>query len=269
MAKTNALKLEYCLIYSRDRRLDEVNKEASLENFIVECIKYYHFSLANSGNNAEQPRDFAERFPGDEAGLLAAAALLKFCRETQNDQMLRAMMLLDELITRSPAMYEVFGTLILVYVRMGAGSLAARTYDGLSIKNIQLPTLPWLLWTRLSTVHPHRPQFKDSTLRNDSRITKAEADPVQHLTQALDHHVHLRETDQQEILEFLQAKQYASLHRAIDNSLHNHNGFVKYLRLTEWARTERLSGLQQKRDYRNLFGGLSDLIQWSFSVLIM
>ncbi|KAL8839241.1 MAG: hypothetical protein Q9176_004572 [Flavoplaca citrina] len=39
----------------------------------------------------------------------------------------------------------------------------------------------------------------------------------------------------------------------MDNSLHTHNGFVKYLLLMEWARVERISGLQQKRDYRILF----------------
>lgn len=258
MAKTNALKLEYCLIYSRDKKSDEVMKETNIETFVIECIKYYDFALENSENNARKPREFAERFPGDDAGLLAAAALLKFCRRAQNDKKLRAMILLDELITRSPAMYEVFGTLILLYVQVGAGSLAARTYHGLSIKNIQLPTLSWLLWTRLSTVHPHRLQSKDFTLPNDLRASRGEADPVQHLMQALDYHMHLRETDQQEILEFLEAKQYGSLHRAIANSLQNRNGFVKYLLFTEWARTERVSGLQQKCDYRNLFGGLSD-----------
>ncbi|KAI4261185.1 MAG: hypothetical protein L6R42_003613 [Xanthoria sp. 1 TBL-2021] len=258
MAKTNALKLEYCLIYSRDKKPDEVIEETNIETFVVECIKYYNFALENSENNARKPREFAERFPGDDAGLLAAAALLKFCRRAQNDKKLRAMILLDELITRSPAMYEVFGTLILLYVQTGAGSLAARTYHGLSIKNIQLPTLSWLLWTRLSTVHPHRLQSKDFTLPNDLRASRGEADPVQHLMQALDYHMHLRETDQQEILEFLEAKQYASLHRAIANSLQNRNGFVKYLLFTEWARTERVSGLQQKRDYRNLFDPPAD-----------
>ncbi|CAO1596555.1 hypothetical protein XANCAGTX0491_000393 [Xanthoria calcicola] len=253
MAKTNALKLEYCLIYSRDEESDDVTNGTSIETFIVECLNCYGFALENSENNAEKPREIAERFPGDDAGLVAAAALLKFDRKTQNGQKLRAMILLDELIARSPAMYEVFGTLILLYVRVGAGSLAARTYHGLSIKNIQLPTLSWLLWTRLSTIHPHRSQFKDVTLPNDVRVSKGEADPVQHLMQALDYHMHLQETDQQEILEFLEAKQYASLHRAIRNSRHNLDGFVKYLLCTEWARTKRISGLHHKCDYRTLF----------------
>lgn len=268
MAKTNALKLEYCLVYSRDEESDDVFKGTSIETFIVECLNCYGFALENSENNAEKPREIAERFPGDDAGLLAAAALLKFVRKTQKYQKLRAMILLDELIMRSPAMYEVFGTLILLYIQVGAGSLAARTYHGLSIKNIQLPTLSWLLWTRLSTIHPHRSQFKDVTLPNDVRVSKGEADPVQHLMQALDYHMHLQETDQQEILEFLEAKQYASLHRAIRNSRHNLDGFVKYLLCTEWARTERISGLHHKCDYRILFSGLSDQIDQSCSVLM-
>ncbi|KAL8880179.1 MAG: hypothetical protein Q9198_002364, partial [Flavoplaca austrocitrina] len=247
VSKTNALKLEYCLTHSR------VNEETKVEAFIVECIKCYDRGLKNCGNNVGQPMNFAERFPGDDAGLLAAATLLKFSGDYQNHRMLRAVLLLDELSKRSPAMYEAFGTLILLYIRIGAGSLAATTYHGLSIKNIQLPTLPWLLWTRLSTVHPHGLVSRKLRLPDELRASSVEADPVQQLTQALDYHASLRGTDKQEIFEFLERKQYASLHRAMDNSLHNHNGFVKYLLLVEWARVERISGLQQKRDYRILF----------------
>ncbi|KAL8674694.1 MAG: hypothetical protein Q9168_000926 [Polycauliona sp. 1 TL-2023] len=253
MSKTNSLKFEYLLIHSRDKKADEVTEGADIENFIIECIQCYDFGLKNSGNNVEKPRASAERFPGDDAGLLAAAAIVKFSRGSQDNKMLQAMMLLDELSTRSPAMYEVFGTLILLYVRIGAGSLAARTYHGLSIKNIQLPTLSWLLWTRLSTIHPHGVISKNRMLPNDLGVNTAGTDPLQHLKQGLDYHMFVRETDQQEILEFLEAKQYASLHRAIDNSLHNHNGFVKYLLFTEWARTVRLTGSENKRDYQILF----------------
>ena len=250
MSKTNALKLEYCLTHSR------VNEKTKVEAFIVECIRCYDRGLKNYGNNVGQPMNFAERFPGDDAGLLAAATLLKFSGDYQDHRMLRAVLLLDELSKRSPAMYEAFGTLILLYIRIGAGSLAATTYHGLSIKNIQLPTLPWLLWTRLSTVHPHGLVSRKLRLPDELRASSVEADPVQQLTQALDYHASLRGTDKQEIFEFLERKQYASLHRAMDNSLHNHNGFVKYLLLVEWARVERISGLLQKRDYRILFGRL-------------
>ncbi|KAL8999299.1 MAG: hypothetical protein Q9169_001844 [Polycauliona sp. 2 TL-2023] len=227
MSKMTSLKFDYCVIHSRNKKEDEVTEGTDIGSFVVECIKYYDFGLQHSGNNAEKPWASAERFPGDDAGLLAAAALMKMCCGRRDNRMLRATMLLDELSTRSPAMYEAFGTMILLYVRLGAGTLAASTYHGLSIKNIQLPTLPWLLWTRLSTVHPHRPLSKNLRLPHDLRANSAEADPVQPLTQALDYHMFLQEMDQQEILEFLEAKQYASLHRAIDSSLQNQNGVVK------------------------------------------
>ncbi|KAL8789864.1 MAG: hypothetical protein Q9213_000932 [Squamulea squamosa] len=261
MAKTNALKLEYCLIHSRDMKSNEIIQDTSMETFIDECIQCYQFGLKNSGNDAEKPREFAERFPGDDAGLLATAALLKCPRNGRNGKMLQAIILIDELSTRSPASYEALGTLILFYIRLGAGLLAARAYHKLSIKNIQLPTLSWLLWTRLSTVHPHNINPKDLNLPNNSQLSKADFDPVHHLTQALDYHIHLQDTDQHEILEFLEAKQYASLHRAMSNSLHNQNGFVKYLLVTEWARTERLSGLQQQRDYWVLFDQPSTMFE--------
>ncbi|KAL8699660.1 MAG: hypothetical protein Q9224_001318 [Gallowayella concinna] len=254
MAIITGRKLEYCIFHSRDRKSDQLEHDTDLTTFIVECLKCYDLGLEHSGNNDEKPKKFAERFPGDDAGLLAAAALLKFARESRNDTMLQTIILLEELSTRSSACYEAFGTLVLLYIRVGAGLLAGRSYHRLSIKNIQIPTLSWLLCTRVSTTHPHTLHFKNSSFRNDLQISEVEADPVQHLKQALDYHLHIQETDQQEILEFLEAEQYASLHRAMANSLVNQNGFTKYMLLIEWARTQRMSRLQQKRDY----GPLSD-----------
>ncbi|KAL8843581.1 MAG: hypothetical protein Q9170_000085 [Blastenia crenularia] len=80
----------------------------------------------------------------------------------------------------------------------------------------------------------------------------SEADPVQHLSRAMDYHLHLHENDQQEILNFLEAGQYASLLQGMGNSVYNQLGFTKYMLLVEWVRTERLSGVQQKLDFRQL-----------------
>lgn len=254
ITKINGLKLEYCLIYSRDKKLEQLEQDTDMATFVVDCIRSYDSGFKNSRKNDERPKTFAERFPGDDAGLLAAAALLKLARESRNDTMLQTIVLLEELGTRSPACYEAFGTLVLLYVRIGAGLLAARSYHRLSIKNIQLPTLSWLLCTRVSTTNPCTPQLKNSNLREDLQISEIEADPVHHLRQALDYHLFLQETGQQEIIDFLQESQYASLHRAMANSLANQDGFTKYMLLNEWARTQRISGLQQKRNYDSLSG---------------
>ncbi|KAL8813455.1 MAG: hypothetical protein Q9200_000252 [Gallowayella weberi] len=246
MANITGRKLEYCLLHSRDRKSEH---DTDLTAFIVECLRCYDLGLEHSGNNDEKPKRFAERFPGDDAGLLTAAALLKFARESRSDTMLQTIILLEELSTRSPACYEAIGTLVLLYIRVGAGLLAGRSYHRLSIKNIQIPTLSWLLCTRVSTTHPHTLRFQNSSLRDDLQISQVDADPIQHLKQALDYHLHIQDTDQQEVLEFLEAEQYASLHRAMANSLVIQNGFTKYMLLIEWARAQRIARLQQERNY--------------------
>ncbi|KAL9007123.1 MAG: hypothetical protein Q9188_000158 [Gyalolechia gomerana] len=73
-----------------------------------------------------------------------------------------------------------------------------------------------------------------------------------HLSRALDYHLHLCETDQQEIYDFLEAGQYANLLQAMGNSVYNQLGFTKYMLLVEWARMERFSGAQSKLDFESL-----------------
>ncbi|KAL8808349.1 MAG: hypothetical protein Q9182_000169 [Xanthomendoza sp. 2 TL-2023] len=214
------------------------------------------------GQGHDKPKRFAERFPGDDAGLLTAAALVKFACQSRSDTMLQTIILLEELSTRSSACYEAIGTLVLLYIRVGAGLLAGRNYHRLSIKNIQIPTLSWLLCTRVSTTQPHTLRLKNSSFRNNLQISEVEANPVQHLKQALDYHLHIQETDQQEILEFLEAEQYASLHRAMASSLVNQNGFTKYMLLVEWARTQRIARLQQERNYGPL-SAISDTFDYA------
>ncbi|KAL8730427.1 MAG: hypothetical protein Q9166_004065 [cf. Caloplaca sp. 2 TL-2023] len=255
ITKINKLKLEYYLIYSRDKRLREADSEVGLASFITKCIRTYDLAVSQAGSTYENSRRVAERFPGDDAALLAVAALLRLLSYPgHHNPLLRAVVLLDQLVTYSPSNYEALSTLVLLYSRLGAGWLAAKTYNRLSIKNIQLPTLSWLLGTKISTIHPHSQVSKEIKLPvNDLPGNTADGDPIQHLTHALDYHKSLLHTDQQELLEFLDANQYASLSQAMGNTLHDQNGFVKYMLLTEWARIERLSGAQQKRDYRVLF----------------
>lgn len=244
----NLLKIEYYLIHSR-QALEKPDDRVAIEKFVIQCIGLYHVALL-SYPNAEDAEGRTERLPGDDGGLLAALGLIRLhTLGNRPEALLQAVTLLQHLVQKSPFNYEAMVTLTTIYTKLGAGWLAAENFSRLSIKNIQFPTISWLLSTRISTVYPHTPQtgYKDST-------EKANADPVRHLIQALEHHLHLRESDPQELVDFLEAGQYASLVHAMGNSAYNQLGFTRYMLLVELARIERLSGTGQNLDYRRLAG---------------
>lgn len=244
------LKLEYHLVHSRWEGLGNTEDAIKMEKFIVQCIETY-MSAVWSYRVDESAGLPTERLPGDDAGLLAAIGLIRLgLLGNRQNALLQAVAILQHLTQKSPFNYEALVTLTVLYTRIGAGWLAAECYSRLAIKNIQLPTLSWLLCTRLSTLHPHPPHINFKT-QNE----KVNADPTQHLSRALDYHLHLCETDQQEIYDFLEAGQYANLLQAMGNSVYNQLGFTKYMLLVEWARMERFSGAQSKLDFESLSGG--------------
>lgn len=245
--QVNMLKLEYHLVHSRWKGLEDNEDVIAMETFIVQCIKAYISAIWSYpvNQNAGPP---TERLPGDDAGLLAAIGLIRLgLLGNRHNALLQAVAILQHVTQKSPFNYEALVTLTMLYIRLGAGWLAAECYSRLSIKNIQFPTLSWLLCTRMSTTHPHPPNIKFQ-----SQSEKVDADPTEYLSRALDYQLHLCETDQQEIHDFLEAGQYASLIQAMGNSVFNQLGFTKYMLLVEWARIERLSGVLSKVDFRSL-----------------
>ncbi|KAL9605136.1 MAG: hypothetical protein Q9219_000070 [cf. Caloplaca sp. 3 TL-2023] len=249
--QSNVLKLEYQLIFSKWGELEDTASIIDFERFIVRCIQSYWLSVCSCPVD-ETSAPSTERLPGDDAGLLAAIGLIRLTLLTNHQKaLLQAVGILQYLTQKSPFNYEALVVLTLLYTKIGAGWLAAECYSRLSIKNIQFPTLSWLLCTRISSIHPHPPNMKFKPPSEE-----ADADPVQHVRRALDYHIHLCETDQQEISDFLEAGQYASLLQAMGDSAQNQLGFTKYMLLVEWARIERLSGAAQQLDLRRLTGQL-------------
>ncbi|KAI4147842.1 MAG: hypothetical protein LQ341_001715 [Variospora aurantia] len=251
----NMLKIEYYLIHSR-RVSEKPEDRIALENFVIECINIYHVAVL-SYPDAKNAEGRTERLPGDDGGLLAAMGLIRLhALGNRPEALLQAVSLLQHLVHESPFNYEALVTLTALYTKFGAGWLAAEHYSRLSIKNIQYPAISWLLSTRISSIYPYTPQtgYKDPT-------EKASADPVHHLEQALDYHVHLAESDPEEIVNFLEAGQYASLVHAMGNSAYNQLGFTKNMLQVELARIERLAGVGRNLDYRRL-AGMYSRMRW-------
>ncbi|KAL9591101.1 MAG: hypothetical protein Q9203_000100 [Teloschistes exilis] len=278
MMKVNMLKLEYCLVHSRAGGMTAGTKieeepaacvkvrgpqsrtfplgmaplseaPAKLEAFALKCIKI-HGSRAMTPTNGSSG---TERFPEDDAGILAASALVRLYHlgDYQN-ALLRAAAILQHIITISPFNYEALVVMTMLRAKLGDGLGAAAFYHKLSVKNIQLTTVPWLLCTRISTIHPHRPHLDHS----NATLKRTGEDPIEHLSQALDYYVHLRDADQRDLAGFVDAAQYSNMMEAMDSLDFPHSGFSKYMLYVEYARTARLSGMKSNAKYEALAGSL-------------
>jgi N-terminal acetyltransferase B complex non-catalytic subunit len=161
----NALKLDYCLNISASESKPSQKKTEAL---IARCLKLYQAAYKEgkaqkSEGGAQGASSTIESQPIDDLCILAAMCLLQPV-ETNEDEaqaqvpgtaLIRAAAILERLCRDSPHNYQALLLLVRVYLLLGAGSLALSTFSKLSVKQIQYDSVAHILFTRLSTVHPH------------------------------------------------------------------------------------------------------------------
>lgn len=112
-------------------------------------------------------------YPGDEAAIIVAMSLVKLGKgmrigglfpkdnapgfEARHGakRLIQAAALLEFAQSKSPANPKILLLLVRLYSYLGAGSLAMRAYTKLRLKGIQMETLAYVLFDRISTLHPH------------------------------------------------------------------------------------------------------------------
>ncbi|KAL2007064.1 hypothetical protein VTN00DRAFT_8502 [Thermoascus crustaceus] len=154
VAKINALKFEYCFKLSSDD--SSVSKE-QVEDFVSRCLKAYR-SLARPSQDSSPST--IESQPSDDLCIIAAMSLIRFDAVAKQGKapspvLIRAAGVLEHLLVNSPHNYQALLLLVRIYLLLGAGSLALKTFSKLSVKQMQFETVAHNLFTRLSTIHPH------------------------------------------------------------------------------------------------------------------
>jgi N-terminal acetyltransferase B complex non-catalytic subunit len=107
-----------------------------------------------------------DRHPADDLCILAAMCLIKLSFingsssiESLNDlsisYILQATALLEYAWSHSKSNFQISLMLVRLYTHLGCGSLAMRAYQRLGVKQIQLDTLSYILFDRVSSFHPH------------------------------------------------------------------------------------------------------------------
>lgn len=75
--------------------------------------------------------------------------------DTRASYILQATMLLEYAWSHSKPNFQISLLLIRLHSILGCGSLALRAFEGLGIKQIQLDTLSYTFFDRISSLHPH------------------------------------------------------------------------------------------------------------------
>ncbi|KAG5290159.1 cytoskeleton organization protein [Histoplasma ohiense] len=157
VATINALKYEYCFQFSFEG--DKKLSVQKVENFVSRCLRIYR--------NTDRPNQHSapstiESQPSDDLCLLAVMALIRFHqtnigskRDAPHPALIQAAALIENLLLKSPHNYEALLLLVRIYLLLGAGSLALKSFHRLSLKQMQYETVAHNLFTRLASTHPH------------------------------------------------------------------------------------------------------------------
>ena len=229
-AETNTMKFEYHFVTSRD---DNIGVQHLLPAFVSNCLRIYKLSLQY---------DFklppSDRLPGDDAAILAAMALVRMYRLRHKNptwacSLLRCVALLEFANSKSRHNYDILLILIRIYMYLGAGSLALGLWTELSIKNLQHLTISWMLFTRLSTLHPYPVKVPGV----DGQLVTI--DPFEETVNALDWHRRASQLNSHSMDGFRANGQWIMELDALEAKWALQNGFSKLMLLAESSRMRR------------------------------
>ena len=238
------LKLEYNLVISRD---DNTFKNGLLQEFVCNCLRLYRLSLKYDLN-----LPVSDRLPGDDAALLAAMGLIRLYNTRQkypehNNALLRSVVVLEHLLLRSQYNYDALLILVRLYMFLGAGSLALERYSRLSVKNLQHATISWVLYTHISTIHPH-----PVTISRTNGGGQTTIDPASDMARALEWHKSASDLSKRSVTSMQENGQWAMSLNALSTSTHIGSGFSKLLLLVETKRIARFFSVSHEIQTLNI-----------------
>lgn len=242
----NALKIEYCF------RLFSVEPAArgAITDFARRCLVAFH-DIKRPDQDASQ--SIVETQPSDDLCLLAAMSLLKGSdhqlRTAENKSpshvLICAAAIIEHLLQKSPHNYHALLLLVRIYLLLGAGSLAMKTFSKLSVKQMQFETVSHNLYTRLSTIHPHAAPATEGTESKDYN-------PQSALTQILSFYRHADATSTRSQTSGLDHGSYVNVEGALDLQKRLNQSICRRMSAIEARRMQRLVGGEPTGRYEEI-----------------
>ncbi|KAG9236907.1 N-acetyltransferase B complex non catalytic subunit-domain-containing protein [Amylocarpus encephaloides] len=137
--------------------------QSCLKSLAEDSAKLY--LTASEGGRSSWDLLPTDRHPADDLAVLASMCLIKLSlvevdtsdeplSSRKTSYLLQAVTLLEQASTFSKSNYQIWLSLTRLYKYLGGGLLAMRAYDGLALKQVQLDTLSYTMFDRLSSFHP-------------------------------------------------------------------------------------------------------------------
>jgi N-terminal acetyltransferase B complex non-catalytic subunit len=136
-----------------------------LENLAYGALRSYGKAINNDDiiTNKLLPTD---RHPADDLCILSAMCLVKLSfvdgdefieslSDVKTSYILQGTVLLEYAWSHSKPNFQISLLLVRLYSMLGCGSLAMRAFQRMGVKQIQLDTLSYTLFDRISSLHPH------------------------------------------------------------------------------------------------------------------
>jgi N-terminal acetyltransferase B complex non-catalytic subunit len=216
-AEVNCLKQDYCVVIS-DRK--NLNNTDLLSAFVANCLRLYKIALP-LGNGFT----VSERRPGDDAAILAAMGCVHLHKNGQKHALIRCVAILEALLSDSKHNYDAILMLIRVYTYLGAIPLAAKYWDRLDTKHLQTLGVSWIMFTRISTLHPH-------SCTNE----RFPLDPADALTKMLDWAIKTEKASGKREIEYLEHHSYNGLLDIVEHNRDMSNAYPKFMLTSELLR---------------------------------
>ncbi|KAL4978030.1 N-acetyltransferase B complex non catalytic subunit-domain-containing protein [Aspergillus desertorum] len=255
VAVINALKLEYCFLLSSN--VSNVPRER-MEDFVSRCLKEYRGAERPDQGSAPST---IESQPSDDLCILAAMGLLRFSGnwvsskqgEIPDIMLIRAAAILERLIVNSPHNYQALLLLVRLYLRLGTGSLALKTFSKLSVKQMQFETVAHNLFTRLATIHPHSAPPIDGAEYKDFN-------PQSAFVQAMIFYLSADATSTRHRLNGLEYGSYVNVEGTIELQRRLKRSICRRMWALEVKRLQRLTGGEPVGRYDELARDTSPLV---------
>ncbi|KAL4906508.1 hypothetical protein BDW74DRAFT_133702 [Aspergillus multicolor] len=255
VAVINALKLEYCFLLSANS--SNVSRE-KVEDFVSRCLKEYRETERPDRSSAPST---IESQPSDDLCILAAMGLLRFSsswvsskqEEIPDIMLIRAAAILERLIVDSPHNYQALLLLVRLYLRLGAGSLALKTFSKLSVKQMQFETVAHNLFTRLATIHPHSAPPIDGAEYKDFN-------PQSAFTQAMIFYLSANATSARHRSNGLEYGSYVNVEGTIELQRRLRQSICRRMWALEVKRVQRLAGGEPVGRYDEMARDPSSLV---------
>ena len=231
--ETNSLKIDYYLLISRTNEQDQSRMVFS---FVKTCLKLYKSSLVL---DLRLPQ--SDRGPADDAAILAAVALMRLYIAGNKKAIFHSVLILEYLLSHSKHNYEALLILIRLYLHLGNGSLAIDRFSRLSIKNIQHASIAWVLFTRLSTIHPWAANL------SPGGPSPGPLDPLQELETGLRWHEKAGGLTDNALHANIRNEQWGMILGLFDVQNAIQNGFGRTTLAVEYLRLQRLRTNAQDR----------------------